>query len=177
MKACRKLENAQVNLIKIARKTKADREKAIAKLERQDKPIPHHLTDPVNSDLLKPHKHKPGTPVHEEPDPILDEKHLALVDQLVPRVKRPMTRLKPHWSPIGLGFLGIGQKVDTVEWARKEIELCTQGLADGRDTLQADIESPGTDKDNYPPLTSAFVRFNLQIAAHMAAQCLTHHEP
>ncbi|TFK34488.1 hypothetical protein BDQ12DRAFT_689686 [Crucibulum laeve] len=33
------------------------------------------------------------------------------------------------------------------------------------------------EKGVYPPLSSAFVTFNRQIAAHMASQVLTHHEP
>lgn len=36
---------------------------------------------------------------------------------------------------------------------------------------------PGKTSQTYPPLNSAFVLFNTQIAAHLAAQSLTHHEP
>ncbi|RXK37761.1 hypothetical protein M231_05010 [Tremella mesenterica] len=143
--ACKKLESAQVDLIKIARKHRSDTQRAIAKLEAKGKPIPDTLT--------------------------------ALVDQLVPRSKRPTIRLKPKWAPFGLGFLGIGQKLDTVEWARKEIADCTAGLAEGREHLKADILSPGAEEDKFAPLNSAFIHFNRQIAAHMAMQCQTHHKP
>ena len=33
------------------------------------------------------------------------------------------------------------------------------------------------EKQTYPPLNSAFILFNNQMAAHMAALLLTHHEP
>lgn len=102
---------------------------------------------------------------------------LGLADQLVPRSKRPTHRIKPKWAPFGLGFLGIGQKVDTIDWGRKEIAYCTAELARGREQLQKDIESPGIEHDKYPPLNSAFIHFNQQIAAHMAVQCLAHNQP
>ena len=33
------------------------------------------------------------------------------------------------------------------------------------------------ESENYPPLNSAFITFNKQVAAHLAAQALVHHEP
>nr|XP_019042928.1 hypothetical protein I302_08637 [Kwoniella bestiolae CBS 10118]OCF21858.1 hypothetical protein I302_08637 [Kwoniella bestiolae CBS 10118] len=111
----------------------------------------------------------------EPPFPSIDE--LGRADQLVPRNKRPTYRIKPKWAPFGLGFLGIGKKVDAIDWARKEIQYCTEGLEKGRAQLEEDINSPGTSDDHYPPLSSAFIHFNQQIAAHMAAQCLTHNQP
>jgi hypothetical protein len=102
---------------------------------------------------------------------------IPLVDQLVPRAKRPTFTQKPKWAPFGLGWLGIGQKIDKIDWARKEIALCTQALESGREQLQSDVNSVGAEKDYYPPLSSAFVHFNHQIAAHMAFQCLPHNRP
>jgi len=102
---------------------------------------------------------------------------IPLVDQLVPRSKRPTFTQKPKWAPFGLGWLGIGQKIDKIDWARKEIALCTQALESGREQLQSDVNSVGAEKDYYPPLSSAFVHFNHQIAAHMAFQCLPHNRP
>ena len=72
----------------------------------------------------------------------------------------------------------MGQKVDTIDWCKQEIVETNRLLAEARETLQKDINQPGTgDDETYPPLNSAFVLFNQQIGAHMAAQALIHHEP
>ncbi|WVR05022.1 hypothetical protein IAU60_002034 [Kwoniella sp. DSM 27419] len=190
-KATNKLESAQVDLIKFARKYRLQTETKAAKLERKKKPVPATLTGPVNPQLLvstqdgkptkagetvlSPEEQASQTPPDEPPFPSIDD--LGKADQLVPRNKRPQTRLKPKWAPFGLGFLGIGQKIDTIDWARKEIAYCTAELEKGREQLEKDIDSPGTSQDYYPPLNSAFIHFNQQIAAHMAAQCLVHNQP
>jgi hypothetical protein len=105
------------------------------------------------------------------------DKSQPLVDQLVPRAKRPTFTQKPKWAPFGLGWLGIGTKIDTIDWARKEIATCSAALERGRETLQNDVNSEGSEQDYYPPLSSAFVHFNSQMAAHMAFQCLAHNRP
>ena len=110
---------------------------------------------------------------------------------VVPKDQRPTHRL---------GMIPFfGEKVDTIDWARQEITLCTQLLEEGRAVIENDgrgvqdeSSNEGEDKaaegddakqkgDNqpksYPPLNSAFVMFNKQIAAHMASQILAHHEP
>lgn len=171
-KACNKLESAEVNLIKLARKLKADNEAKIAKLEKQGKPIPEKLRSPANPDLQQ-QQHA----AHQDGDGEVEPKALSRADQLVPRAKRPTFRQKPRWAPFGLGFLGIGKKIDTIEWARKEIAECNEGLKKGREQLDKDVNSPGTEEDYYPPLSSAFVHFEKQIAAHMAMQCLAHNRP
>jgi hypothetical protein len=174
--ATKKLESAQVKLIKMAQQHRDKTREKITKLEKQGKPVPEDLRGPVNPDLLKP----VGTPGIAERGDVafpMDEATLSRADQLVPRGQRPTTRLKPSWAPFGLGFLGIGQKVDTIHWARKEIAECSEGLEKSREQLRLDVESPGTKEDNYPPLNSAFIHFNQQIAAHMAVQCLPHHQP
>ncbi|WWC69648.1 uncharacterized protein I206_103591 [Kwoniella pini CBS 10737] len=189
--ATNKLESAQVDLIKFARKWKIKREGKIEKLETKKKPIPSTLTGPNNPQLLQNEDRQnasaltgPSRIVHPDPEtgddreppfPAVDE--LGRADQLVPRNKRPTYRIKPKWAPFGLGFLGIGQKVDAIDWARKEIAFTSTELKKSRKQLQDDIDSPGTTDDHYPPLNSAFIHFNQQIAAHMAAQCLTHSQP
>ncbi|KAG9125185.1 hypothetical protein FRC07_008627, partial [Ceratobasidium sp. 392] len=51
-------------------------------------------------------------------------------------------------------------------------------LMEGRKKLEADINNPGVDMDeNYPPLNSAFILFDQQIGAHIAAQITVHNEP
>lgn len=158
LNACSTLETAQVNLIKSARKRQAGHEKEIEKKEAKHQPVPGKLARCANSHLG-------------------DADDLALVDRLVPRKERPTMRLKPSWSPIGLGWLGIGEKVDTIEWARKEIAECNVQLNTSREKLRADIDTPGVGDETYQPLSSAFIRFNQQIAAHMARQCVAYNQP
>ncbi|RSH91201.1 hypothetical protein EHS25_009500 [Saitozyma podzolica] len=174
--ATKKLESAQVKLIKMAQQHRDNTREKITKLEKKGKPVPEDLRGPVNPDLLRP-VGTPGTAERGDVAFPMDNATLSRADQLVPRGQRPMTRLKPSWAPFGLGFLGIGEKVDTIDWARKEIAECSEGLEKSREQLRQDVESPGTKEDNYPPLNSAFIHFNQQIAAHMAVQCLPHHQP
>jgi hypothetical protein len=174
--ATKKLESAQVKLIKMAQQQRDNTREKITKLEKKGKPVPEDLRGPVNPDLLRP-VGTPGTAERGDVAFPMDDATLSRADQLVPRGQRPMTRLKPSWAPFGLGFLGIGEKVDTIDWARKEIAECSEGLEKSREQLRQDVESPGTKEDNYPPLNSAFIHFNQQIAAHMAVQCLPHHQP
>jgi hypothetical protein len=145
----------------------------------------------------------------------------------VPESERPTHKL---------GFLGlIGEKVDSINWAREEITTCTKLLEEGRGKLQDGEEGPSLDPSNtddlaisavdedgnprlsrnsksvkktvtdiaqgtasgaakmaqvlkekivgggkggeYPPVSSAFITFERQIAAHLAVQVLAHHEP
>lgn len=89
-------------------------------------------------------------------------------EALVPAGDRPTHRL-----PV-LGFLPLGRKVDTIDWATKEITETTALLETERNTLASEEGQAG---EKYPPLNSVFVLFNQQIAAHLAAQALTHNEP
>ena len=115
----------------------------------------------------------------------------------VPRDQRPQHRL--GWIPF------VGEKVDTIEWCRSEIRTCTELLAEGRaiiendglgvrdrtddpidkDSIEGQTDEETTSKGqkkkegskSYPPVNSAFITFNNQIAAHLAKQSLTHHDP
>ena len=170
-KASAKLESAQVKLIKFARQHRLDTAKQRAKLEAKKKPVPEQLIGPVNPHLLQPAESN-----SEEGAPT-DPKVLGLADQLVPRSMRPRRRLKPAWAPFALGWLGIGEKIDTIDWARREIAVCGAGLEKSRAQLQQDVNTPGIGKETYPPLNSAFIHFNQQIAAHLAVQVVAHHQP
>lgn len=156
-KACAKLESAQVALLKAASKRKAQLAKKARKLHKKGQKIPDSFNDPANATS--------------------EDGELTLADHLVPRNKRPMTRLKPKWAPFSLGFLGIGKKVDTIDWARQEIATTTHRLKEERQKLAEDVDSPGIEQDTYPPLASAFIQFHQQIAAHMARQCVSYNEP
>jgi len=165
-KAAAQLESAQVKLIKLAREHAVEVEKKAAKLQAKGKEVPESLRGPANPQLLE---RKDGEESYAQ--------SLSLADQLVPRSKRPTKRVKPSWSPIPLGFLGIGQKVDLIEWAQNEIKEVEPQLREAREQLRRDTETEGIGQETYPPLHAAFIHFNQQIAAHMAAQCLTHNQP
>ncbi|KFY68926.1 hypothetical protein V496_00677 [Pseudogymnoascus sp. VKM F-4515 (FW-2607)] len=72
---------------------------------------------------------------------------------------------------LGIGFLPyicpwINKKVDTIYWCREELAR-----------LNVEIEYDQDHSDNFPRANSAFIQFNQQIAAHMAAQAVSHHTP
>lgn len=157
-KATAVLESAEVKLMKDAGKRKYQMAKKARKLHKKGHKIPDSFNDPAN-------------PLPE------DGSEQSLADYLVPRSKRPTKRLKPKWAPFSLGFLGIGEKVDAIDWAREEIATTSKLLSEERKQLAQDIDSPGQERDVYPPLSSAFVQFHQQIAAHMARQCLTYNQP
>ncbi|ETW77979.1 hypothetical protein HETIRDRAFT_324961, partial [Heterobasidion irregulare TC 32-1] len=88
----------------------------------------------------------------------------SLAEELVPANERPTHRLPPFsWLPFSLPL--IGKKVDSIEWAREEIKTTSEALAERRRD------------QTYPPVNGAFILFNRQIAAHLAAAGLTHHGP
>ncbi|KAL9099279.1 MAG: hypothetical protein Q9163_005196 [Psora crenata] len=60
----------------------------------------------------------------------------------------------------------IGKKVDTIYYCRKELAR-----------MNLEIERDQTMPEKYPPMNSAFVQFNHQVAAHMACQAVSHHTP
>lgn len=60
----------------------------------------------------------------------------------------------------------IGQKVDTIDYCRKEVAR-----------LNLEIEHDQKDPEKYPLMNSAFIQFNHQVAAHMACQAVSHHTP
>ncbi|TQV96167.1 hypothetical protein V2A60_003394 [Cordyceps javanica] len=64
------------------------------------------------------------------------------------------------------GIPGITKKVDTIYYCRKELAR-----------LNLEIEEDQKHPERYPLMSSAFVQFNHQIAAHMACQSAVHHIP
>ncbi|OJA07750.1 hypothetical protein AZE42_12729 [Rhizopogon vesiculosus] len=151
--ACRKLESAETSLLSTA-----------AKLRRREL----KKADGADESLASA-------------DP---ERNVALAECLVPKNQWPTHRLPAGFMPFSLPF--IGEKVDTIDWCRREIAATTGLLIKGRQTvadenlsLSGDVNGDGKDlnKQTYPPLNSAFVTFNQQIAAHLAVNILTHNEP
>lgn len=60
----------------------------------------------------------------------------------------------------------LGRKVDTIYYCRREIAR-----------LNVEIEHDQQEPGKYPLMSSAFIQFNHQVAAHMACQSLSHHVP
>ena len=73
-------------------------------------------------------------------------------------ITRPTHRL--GWIPF------IGQRVDTIDWCTKEITRLNVEIEKLRETLP-----------NCPSQGSAFLQCNLQMGAHVLAQCVTYHDP
>ena len=71
-----------------------------------------------------------------------------------------------NWMPYMPSWTFIGTKVDTIYYCRKEVAR-----------LNLEIEADQHRPDKFPLMNSAFIQFNQQVAAHMAAQCLAHHAP
>lgn len=113
LKACNKLESAETSLIGTALKLHNAKLKAEAK---------NGGVEMKGSDELQDR-----------------EKALSLAERLVPANERPSHRLPVGFIPFGLPL--IGKKVDSIEWARKEIEETTIALEKGRTVLRQEEES------------------------------------
>ena len=187
LKACNLLESAETSLLNIAVKRHGKKQKKAAKAGNKE-------------------DNSAGDP---------EALRKALLEELVPRKKRPSHRLPLFsWMPFSLPF--VGKKVDTIEWARGQVRELTAQLEERREILARDIARtsaaevettvrkhnigagklsiavpsvpvsiplvgtvPVVDfsEQTYPPANAAFILFNNQLAAHIAAQILTHNEP
>ncbi|KAG1716824.1 hypothetical protein ID866_346, partial [Astraeus odoratus] len=159
--ACNKLESAESGLLRTALKIRSK-----------------NLKDGKKAD-----------DAHQADDADQAERDITLAERLVPKDQRPTHRLPPGPLPFSLPLMG--EKVDTIEWARNEIATCTALLREARQTITEESSLPVPEDVNddgrvdrndlpaqtYAPLNSAFITFNQQIAAHMAYCMLTHHEP
>ncbi|KAJ9479268.1 hypothetical protein PHBOTO_002754 [Pseudozyma hubeiensis] len=90
------------------------------------------------------------------------EINAEVADQYVPQKKRPTHKLGK--------IPCMGEKVDTIHWCREEIARLNKEIEKKRSEIAVDYK-------NYPAQSSAFILFNTQIAAHMAAKAQAHHEP
>ncbi|KAM3511685.1 hypothetical protein MY11210_004642 [Beauveria gryllotalpidicola] len=83
---------------------------------------------------------------------------------------RKKQRPTHHLPLFGVNWLfgvpGITKKVDTIYYCRKELAR-----------LNLEIEDDQKHPERYPLMSSAFVQFNHQVAAHMACQSAVHHIP
>lgn len=64
------------------------------------------------------------------------------------------------------GMYWVTKKVDTIYWCRQELAR-----------LNLEIEEDQKYPERFPLMSSAFIQFNHQIAAHMACQSIVHHLP
>ncbi|KAK7748577.1 hypothetical protein SLS53_000597 [Cytospora paraplurivora] len=80
-----------------------------------------------------------------------------------PHHRLPLFDFTPGWLP---GLPLIHKKVDTIYWCRKELAR-----------LNVEIEEDQKHPERFPIMTSAFIQFNNQVAAHMACQSTIHHIP
>lgn len=183
LKACAKLESAETALLNTAAKLHNKKLKTEAKAAKKSGKQAPASDEAVNDD-------RPLT----APSVVDTERgDVPLAEKLVPKEKRPSHRLPPFsFLPFGLPLMG--KKVDTIDWAREEIAETSKALKQCRRTLAKDVSTssglPPVESNHpdslkpsasinqtYPPLNSAFVLFNRQVSAHLAAQALTHHEP
>jgi hypothetical protein len=179
LKAVKKLESAETDLIKTATKLKLKEEKAAAK--KNGKPVDDKWNSVSNAEGDVSLAERRTSDLSPRPSAILVHLAYSIVFcgflLVVPKKKRPSHRLPPFkWLPFSLPFMG--KKVDTIEWCRETIREKGVELHASREQLRKDIAAPGTGDDEvYPPLNSAFVLFNQQIAAHMALQSVMHNQP
>ncbi|KDN38254.1 hypothetical protein RSAG8_09653, partial [Rhizoctonia solani AG-8 WAC10335] len=72
----------------------------------------------------------------------------------------------------------MGEKVDTIEWVSKEVVESDQLPDEGRRKFADDRANIGVDmNETYSHPYSAFILFNQQIGAHIAAQIRMHNQP
>lgn len=69
-------------------------------------------------------------------------------------------------APLSSSLLTLVAVVDTIYWCRQELAR-----------LNVEIEEDQKNPERFPVMTSAFIQFNNQAAAHMACQCAIHHVP
>ncbi|GJE85442.1 DUF221-domain-containing protein [Phanerochaete sordida] len=182
LKACNKLESAETSLMNTAAKLRNKQIKADAKAAKKGKQTSSADDRPLTDASITD-----------------SERNVSLAEQLVPKNKRPTHRLPIKFLPFSLPL--IGKKVDSIEWARAEIAETSAALREQRIILAEEVAlssnenghpglpppesnhpdalkpDPSTNNLKYPPMNSAFVLFNRQIAAHLASQALTHHSP
>ncbi|KFY21427.1 hypothetical protein V493_07411 [Pseudogymnoascus sp. VKM F-4281 (FW-2241)] len=103
-------------------------------------------------------------PPHVDPNYKEDEagalwnKYIEKTDRSTHRIPRFGISFLPYVCP------WLNKKVDTIYWCREELAR-----------LNVEIEYDQHHSDNLRTANSAFIQFNKQIAAHMAAQAVSHH--
>lgn len=157
--ACGKLEGAVSSLLRDANKAwrkKQQREKATekAKTKVQDMELkPQNGNTPAVN----------GNGAHTRPTSTA----LSDVDLESHKASSPLSILDTISRPTHhLGYVPwTGEKVDTIEWCKKEIPRLTE-----------EIKLARVDLPNAKPHGAAMIMCNLQMGAHVLAQCASYHE-
>lgn len=137
--ACNKLESAEATLIGLAAKLKLKADKEAGK----DTQAPKASTKAgTNKTSTGPDGSGSSLAIDSPlvtPSESGEAGHKTRVEEFVPREKRPTHKL---------GFLGLwGEKVDTIEWCRKEIATCTELLEAGKLKIRESDAEEGVHHD------------------------------
>ncbi|KAF7376421.1 hypothetical protein MSAN_00057600 [Mycena sanguinolenta] len=138
------------------------RQDACKKLEAAESDVLKHATKAWRNKELEHRKMQKKKKQDEEqgdtPLELPEVPPRELLDELVPEDDRPKHRT---------GFLGLfGKKVETIPWCTDEIAKLNREIAETRQH---------TGKGKF--LGSVFIRCNLQLGAHVLAQCVSYHQP
>ncbi|EFI27929.1 hypothetical protein CC1G_14420 [Coprinopsis cinerea okayama7 len=153
--ACNKLESAETALMRTAAKLKlkADKQKAKGKATEPEPAV--NVDDGTTKGKNKTTTGMNGSGSSLAVDSPLvtpsttQEHRLTRAEELVPQAQRPTHKL---------GFLGLwGEKVDTIDWCRKEIAECTKLLEEGRAKIRASDEREAIAMGNENLLAGAAV--------------------
>ena len=124
VQALNKLESAETKLLKLATKAHAKQLKASAKAEQKSNS--NSKASPGDAADLEAGNRNSGVDGQQAP--------VTSLDALVPEKKRPSHKIPKGKIPFG--FLCLGNKVDTIEWAREEVATCNAELEKGRKILR-----------------------------------------
>ncbi|KAL0078697.1 hypothetical protein J3Q64DRAFT_1811006 [Phycomyces blakesleeanus] len=119
-------------------------------VEDRDKKV-HSLETAITKTILSTYKYNNKKGIQPE--------NGSDTEVLIPQELRPTHRVSS--LPIGLPF--VGRKVDSIDYYHEEIQSLNKKILEKQHLAT-----------NYECLSSAFIEFNQQIAAHMAAQTLIH---
>lgn len=98
-----------------------------------------------------------------------DEEDDELADAALDAEGNPRLAPDDRFAPNHVGKHAKGAVVGAAKGAKT-------GVAEGVNAIKGRLGA-GSTESPYPTMNSAFVTFNRQIAAHLAVQVLTHHEP
>ncbi|KAE9399448.1 DUF221-domain-containing protein [Gymnopus androsaceus JB14] len=146
-KKCNMLETAVSEILRDA--MKAWRKREDKRKKKKAKNIPKPRSDDVEGGQGR------EEPLDDDEELLEQEVSQKLLDELVPPAKRPKHRVD-----------FIGEKVDTIDWCRDEIAKLNSNI----NSMRA---SP-TEEGKF--LGSVFILCNLQIGAHILAQCVSYHQ-
>lgn len=184
MKACKELEEAASKIIRLAVLENSRREKIFAKESDEHRENERVMAFPETLPSSSPPRQTrtdsyPGTPVSLSgiiPNILSSKSHIStdleqsdstnsqfasqksLLNELVPPSKRPHERR---------GLFGLwGVRLDKFHTLKDEIAQHNNNIKFLREQVRDD-----------KPLGSAFIQCNLQMGAHVLAQCIAHHIP